>query len=198
MKREIKSENRNKQWFDWECELLKKDRCICLNIFRRNKTQTSLSAYIKARNVYKNVCRQKKKHFLEKNKEILEESISSSKEFWKTLKKINFREVRQSNIECHEWFEYFKGLFSNKDIVGESEVQGDVQFDSNCEMATDILDIPITRDEITCAIQNLKNDKSPGMDGLISDILKYSVDAIVSYLELLFNNILKTSYFPKE
>lgn len=60
------------------------------------------------------------------------------------------------------------------------------------------LNCDITRDEIASAINRLKNNKSPGRDNVLNELLKLGKEQLISPLEKLFNTILHSGYFPKE
>ena len=52
-------------------------------------------------------------------------------------------------------------------------------------------------EEIKIAIQKLKNNRAPGIDGISSEMLKFFCDDIVQFLKMLFNNILETGDYPE-
>ena len=56
---------------------------------------------------------------------------------------------------------------------------------------------PADGTEISRIIKNLKNHKSPGLDGLTAEILKVSHDVIVEKLTHLVNESLKSGTFPQ-
>ena len=66
--------------------------------------------------------------------------------------------------------------------------------ENNC----DLLNAPIRDEEIVESIKSLKNDKSPGPDGLCAEIYKYTLDYTLPYLKCLFNEIFENSRVPEE
>lgn len=57
---------------------------------------------------------------------------------------------------------------------------------------------PILKSEIQHAINNLKNNKTPGPDCIHSELLKLINDDNIGYLTTLFNKIYNTGEFPQE
>ena len=72
----------------------------------------------------------------------------------------------------------------------------------NCEDCLqggdDILNGPITYDEIRKCITSMKNDKSPGKDRIIIECYKMSLDVIIPKLNVLFNKIMEVGKFPNQ
>ena len=60
----------------------------------------------------------------------------------------------------------------------------------------DILDSEITQTEINEAINYLKKKKSPGTDGILSEMLKSSQSILMPHLHKLFNAIFDQGFFP--
>ena len=49
------------------------------------------------------------------------------------------------------------------------------------------INVPITIDEISEAVQCIRNNKSPGPDAVINDYLKSSINVMIHLYEMLFN-----------
>lgn len=60
------------------------------------------------------------------------------------------------------------------------------------------LDDNIKNQEITEAINNLKNNKAAGLDRITNEMIKYGKDIILPLLAKLFNKILTTGIFPTQ
>ena len=58
------------------------------------------------------------------------------------------------------------------------------------------LDSPIREEEVKNAIEHLKLNKSSGSDGILADMLKNSLEHILSLLVLLFNHVIDTGQYP--
>ena len=60
------------------------------------------------------------------------------------------------------------------------------------------LDSDISEEEVKAAIRHLKNKKSPGPDGIMSEILKALDTAIVPFLVKCFNKLFSSGLYPTE
>ena len=56
----------------------------------------------------------------------------------------------------------------------------------------DVLDSPITEEEIMRAVEHLKPNKAPGTDGILAEMIKTSLPQILPFLVALFNRIFDT------
>jgi len=54
-----------------------------------------------------------------------------------------------------------------------------------------MLDQPIVDEEVTAAIQTLKRNKAPGVDGLPPEIFKGFNSELISFTTALFNKLLE-------
>jgi len=105
---------------------------------------------------------------------------------WKILNKLK-RSKREDKIDI------FTNLnFSNE--VGESNFEIP---DTNDNLANDTLNGEITEEEITSAIQNLKNGKAPGYDSVINEYIKSTICLCMPLYLKLFNKILDTGIIPE-
>ena len=59
------------------------------------------------------------------------------------------------------------------------------------------LDTEISNAEITTAIKQLKNGKSPGPDKYLNNYFIHGKDVLLPYLLVLFNTVLQTGHFPE-
>ena len=66
------------------------------------------------------------------------------------------------------------------------------------EAAAGVFDEPISRDEVTASIRNLKLGKSAGPDKIVSEMLKYVDQNVADFLVQLFNKLNDEGIFPKE
>ena len=80
------------------------------------------------------------------------------------------------------------GLDDSADILGQDVV----------DIIKEILNQPITEEELTYYIQRLKNRKTPGHDGISCEFLKHAEEILVPPLLDLYNFILKSGDFPSQ
>ena len=64
-------------------------------------------------------------------------------------------------------------------------------------METDIINCKFTNEEIESCIDFLKNNKSPGVDGIPTEIIKYCKQYLSEPLSRAFNNIVEQRDFPE-
>lgn len=151
-----------------------------------------VSKYKVAKADHKELVKVKKQNFLSE-RECLAESLSTnSKDFWEYYKN-NRNTSRVHNqaikIQPHQWIQHVENLFARQEVQELDEV--------NIEPKnTDILDAAIAENEIKEQIEKLKNKKSPGPDGLCSQILKKGKHLLLYFLLTIFNAILTIGYYP--
>ena len=57
---------------------------------------------------------------------------------------------------------------------------------------------PFTKAEVTTAIKRLKNNKSPGVDEVIVELLKYAPDIVHKQIAEIYNELAVTGKYPIE
>ena len=65
----------------------------------------------------------------------------------------------------------------------------------SCNSFSD-LDFRITQDEIKKANSSLKSEKATGLDKISPEVIKASVNVLLSVFELLFNTKLRSGLYP--
>ena len=61
-----------------------------------------------------------------------------------------------------------------------------------------LLDKQITIEEISRALKKLKNNKSPGKDGIINEMVKSVSPSLMEVMQRMFNLVLDTGVYPYE
>ena len=124
--------------------------------------------------------------------ELCEMASKDPKGFWRVFK------IRQSNVcpvELAAQFEAFRGLmgFQPAQIPEQAALLGTSvrAADASC------LNAPITADELHDCIKYLKRNKSPGIDGVQSEMIKDGGDVLHNCLFVVFKLML-ISHFPKQ
>lgn len=103
---------------------------------------------------------------------------SNPKAFWKNLRKYAARNKNGSEkLSANDFLEHFSEIFGAEEIRNDINLNSDFQFQSN-----EILDSEISPHEVKVIIMSLASNKSPGIDGLISEIFKCSVDLITPFI----------------
>ena len=154
-------------------------------------------------NDYSNTKKTNFKDSLLTNLENLESN--NPKSFWNLLDKIkrfdsSAETPNAENIPVYEWINHFTSIskkldkHNNHDLLREIE-ELEKQTPSNIFLN---LNNAITISELKNIIRKLKNNKSPGEDMLLNEMLKYGSSILLPALTKLFNLILSTSHFPHQ
>ena len=60
------------------------------------------------------------------------------------------------------------------------------------------LNLPLSRNEISKAIRQLKNNKGVGPDKMINEFFIHGANILLPYFDVLFNTIFSNGYFPQD
>ena len=192
------SHSQQPEWWDEECDKLKTDKYSKLHRFRLTKSRTDLQSYINSKNIFKNMCRAKRLSVQCKHRQELLENRKRPAAFWKSVKcDTRTKGDSYEKIPANDWFSYFKTLFSNSEntSITDSERLDHVASETR---NNDILDDPITSEEIISSIKTLRSSCSPGPDGTCMEMFKSTIHITITYLHRLFNVIMTTGNFPPE
>jgi len=116
--------------------------------------------------------------------------------FWNQIRRHRRKPTVTNSIPKDDWYAHFENLFNsgvenlpseNSENEGESSVVDEVFFPSD-----------ISEEEVKAAIRHLKNKKSPGPGGIMSEILKALDTAIVPFLVKYFNKLFSSGLYPTE
>ena len=199
MKKKIptKKKSRKNLWFDEECREAKRNTRKKLKTFRQSRTENDRVSYTDTRKVYLNLIRKKKNDFNRSKAESLASNLKNPSAFWKELNGLigGKKSEISDKIDMHDWYEHFKGIFSDTGISGETST--DYPEDESVELSS-TLDQKISEDEVAKSIRNLKSGKACGLDGILADMLKAGGREVIVFLTKLFNCIFDLGYYPEE
>ena len=82
----------------------------------------------------------------------------------------------------------------NKNISNPSENQ----FEDQNNITNDIINGPFTYDEIKKHTNALKKNKSPGVDYILNEFIKYCPENLIYVIVNLFNIVLESGVIPSE
>ena len=129
-------------------------------------------------------------------------SSGDAKWFCKTVKNCNSGTVDNSNqIENASgtdnilgmWHDHYKSLFNSvQDVNGKPGVLSYIQINMNHE------NVNVSVSDISDAISELPNDKSPGIDGLMFEHFKNASYRLNVVLSVILQAMLKHGFFPKQ
>jgi hypothetical protein len=150
---------------------------------------------------FRSMCKRKKRNHDARTIDTLHNlSRDNPKEFWRVLRAGRVAPQPDADISMERWVRHFSELstFSpdNEECIADDEgayqsgrANNDISFD---------LPTYITREMIVQSIKRLKRHKASGIDGIKNEIIIYSSPYVIEILELLFNKMLKSSYFPEQ
>ncbi len=186
---------RQSVWFDCECKTLKREMRKWYRKFRRAESgaerQKNRIEYITRRKRYRTLLKDKKQTYkTEKVKNLLDKR-NDSKQFWKEVRSVNRVAQQRPDISELEWTNHFKSALGTELTSAQPVV-----IDEEDPPSVDVLDSPITEEEIMRAVEHLKTSKAPGTDGILAEMIKTSLPQILPFLVALFNRIFDIGEYP--
>ena len=176
-----------------KCEKLKYAKFLALRHFRYTNNSADLAIYLHNQKSFKMTCKQKKLEFQSINKRKLVDSRKDPKLFWSILKQSGSKPHTFCYDDTDKWIDYFQNLL-HKDNQPSIETFPSENISDNNQ--NQILNKPISIEEITSSIKSLKNRKAQGTNGIGSEFYKNTCELITPYLCTLFNEIFNTAIFP--
>ena len=127
--------------------------------------------------------------------------FENPKQYWRLLNELLGNQQEKSNpgsfISPGDWYDYLFHLKTdNKISIIETELKTKLLELENTKVFNE-LDFRITHKEVQKAITKLKNNKSPGLDGICNEMLKCSNEPIIALITKIFNTVLLTGTYPK-
>ena len=190
---------RNQPWFNDDCRIKRTEYYRFLYILREGKTDINRVNMVTARSAFKRALRLARHRFDQLQTQRLNDfRYKNAKAYWKLLK--GAANVSQPKLSLNNFASYFKAINNpdspfytpDDDVVyfNERFVKGEMQ------VMFSELDIPISSDEISKAIDELANGKSAGPDRLLNEVFIHGKSVRLPYLHILFSKVFETSYFP--
>lgn len=203
-----KKPKERKKWLDEECEIELKQKKIARMKMVQNRNEVNIRNYNKHRKKVKQLCRKKKREFLENQIKHIEEEYQKKdiRNFYKDVKRIrtNKEEVtmylkdKDGNLIGDEdeklgrWKQYFEQILNDDDNMRQEHEQlVECQETANNETIT----IP-TKNEIIHIINMMKNNKSPGINGITKENIEYGGDRLKDEIYKLICQIWETEKMP--
>lgn len=184
----------DKPWFTKDCMVKRREYHKAKNVYSKYKSddnRTNLKVKSKEYN------RELRKNY-QKYRDTLENDLKNAnkrdpKMFWNILNNIGkTKSETPIDLPIEEIYTYFKDLNFNKD-----ETDDDLFCDCNNAIYDDLLNSEITREEIEFSVRNLKNNKASGIDYILNEYIKSTLDICLPIYHSLFNLILNTGVVPK-
>ena len=198
------------RWYDAECRRLRSQAVKAGENLASEHDKANLTAIFRQ---YKSFKQKKKRSYRNDNIRIIEQS-GNSPDFWKVLNKICPSSQPVNQPTGTEFVDYFKGLCNPErreyfDYSYEREAveflksydKGQRQCLNTNETAVsalerEIINSSFREDEISEAIKLLKNDKSPGVDCIPAEFIKYCRNILCAPITTVLNYIIEQRDFP--
>ena len=184
----------NKPWFNTSCKNSKNQ----YNRFKNSlpcKPSELHKAKLKdlTKKHKKLLKKEKRKHDKELNAKLKYLKSSNPGEYWNIINR-GKRGTRSGKIPDKIIYEHFSELNKAKSNPNNNSVVKQPQNANN----NDIINIPFTEGEITDHIKSLKNNKSPGVDHILNEFLKFCPKELIVVIVQFFNIILDSGKIPNE
>ena len=184
---------RQADWFDEECKDSKLIAKKSLTTYKRTLKRSDKMLYVKNRNDYKRLIREKKKNHREAMSKYILKNLHNSNKFWHIIRKKSRKRAQLPDIKISTWKSYFENLF-NQNVTAHF-----IPESSETNMMYDeVLDADISPEEIELAITKLRNGRAPGLDETPGELIRIGRKYLIPFFTKLFNAIYDRQDFPEE
>ena len=186
-RKHVKKED--KPWFDKKCKETRKCYRVAKRRYRFTKSNSKREEMKRKEREYKRQMdtsiREHRKNFRKKMNNL---KSNNPKEYWKILNAKRGR--KKTNIHINTLFDFFKNLNSS-----DAHENNDITFD-HAQESNNILNCPISEEEIYKCIQSLQNNKACGDDCIANEYIKSTCQIFMPIYVRLFNIIFDSGNVP--
>ena len=200
---------KNKDWFDEECRYALELKNKARNQFIQNSNEQNKILYENKKKIFKTICRNKKREKTEEMLNRVEENYKNKaiRNFYQDVKKQKDG-FQNKTIYCRDkegqlltgenkvnrWKQYFEELLNEnkKDEQTVNIREMDLVMDIRYEELIKTPDI----EEIGKIIKELKNNKSPGENGLAAEVYKYGGEQLQTQIYTLVKEVWDLEQMP--
>ena len=182
----------NKAWFNLACRNKRASYMSAKLKWKRFKTDNNEKSLIQISREYRALL--KKTERTARKKYHLKLKImrhNNSAEYWREIK-------GKRNTECPINIEDIYDHFKNLNEAGDENQEDDSDLNIDMEYSTEVLNAPITKEEIKIAANSLKKKKAAGVDDVKNEYIKHSIDKLGDAYLALFNKVIETGNVPDE
>jgi hypothetical protein len=185
----------------------------CMELRQKIKNSKCASSNIELTTQYRNVKQRKKRQYSNVMMQKLSDNCGKNgKLFWKTLDTLpsankSNREISDPLGVCDKLRElssmpdisYFDRVYEQKaeEFLNKYD-KGELECIIDNTLELQILNNNFSLEEIECATKKLKSGKSPGLDMIPAEFVKYNIDHLKVNLQLLYNYILSKGEYPEK
>ena len=150
---------------------------------------------------FKKICKTKQKDFWNSRSKELGENNNSK--FWDIWKKSdeNITIKSHDSVDGEKWENFYSNLFKNYNVENSMLEQENSQVPKNCKKISNHHRLYINKltncAELKKILKLLKSGKSPGVDRISNEMLRYSFPILKHRFVKLFNLVLKAGDVPE-
>ena len=183
----------HKPWFNEECKAKRQDYLELKNRSKKIATIELKLMLKQAAKEYKKLIKSTARAYYDGIHASLRNLKSNNpREYWQKVNRCSQSEKQHCQCSLDELAQHFKDLNVN---VAPTLAPGS-EIDLN--QADPILNQPFTTEEIHKIVQSLKNNKAPGVDGVINEFIKHCPREMLSILTRWFNIVLESGKAPND
>ena len=189
------------EWFDIDCNTARRDFNAARNNFNRIKNDEARRNFTRAPNRYNKVKKKAKQKFkIQEGQRIIKLAKRNTRKFWKSLRKtFKKKQDEADSLTLHDLHEHFKSVFGESGENDDDNLNPNT-YNPNEHMTENHVDGELNADfsksELRKAVFKQKDNKSPQIDSISSEILKASYDTISPFLLSLYNRMFMTAEYP--
>ena len=159
----------SKPWFDDKCKVARKNYRCSKGQNRHHRNEYFFNKFKENERTYKKTMDDSMKTYRISLKKKLKSMSNNPKDFWKLINS-GKKTRNKTNISMGTLLDFFKDLNSSKNndsYHDDNDTDLDINNDLDDENVNEIINGPITTDEIEKAIKRLKNNKALSDDDII-------------------------------
>ena len=190
-----KTEKRHKKWFDQECKDNKSKLHLIAKWKHKNPHNEHLRiAYREKMKEYKKLCKQKRNFFWDTQITKIQENFNKQN-FWNVWKEFDERITEESIAikDGKKWELHYRSLFLAPPSSANKFDNDNIQ---NSTFHTQ-LNEPITNSEIMKSVNQLKTNKSAGIDRISNEMIKHATPDVIATIKNIFNIFLDKATIPQ-
>ena len=199
-KKKIPNGKRNNPWFDIQCRLAKRKLSTLSRKYGKNPLDTNIrTSFYSERKIYKKLINERKNaYFTTLNQNIENGDVLDWKSF-KKLKNHHSEEDIYDSYDLLSFFCHFKDLYSGNTSINRTRTN-DLADKTDTIVhhipSIELLENPITAEELNGAISKLKLGKSVAEDLISNEMIRSSGTDLRKAILKLFNLCLNYSTYP--
>lgn len=200
----MEKKQRKKDWFNNLCSEAINKRILLRKKVLQNAFQENISIFEEQRRQTNTILRREKRLYEKRKIEEIEKNKCSARKFFKESRSIKAGFKRQTRILSDQlgnliteekqivnhFKEYFNHLLNQPIVEGDNET---IYFYT----AEPKIEIP-QQEEINNIINNLKNNKAPGENNIVAELLKKGGMSIGREIKEIISTIWDTDIFPED